>query len=429
MSGLFAQVGYANETVVPPATTAGTSVATTVGGIPYLNSLTFGSAHGLVVGSTLVLSGYTAAAWNSTATTAWVVATVPTTTTLTFYSQIPLGVLSVHGTISASVYGSQIAAPVNGISTVTPAPSRFTTFVKESMKLNNGRIESAGVGALRRVQSSTRWVADRQGATGDLQFEVESKGFGFWLKHLVGPVATAGPTDSLYTHTASIPTTLPGMLGTSFNLQGTVVPVGGTTNELVKTYIGCKVISWQIDFAVGQLLTITVNIDAMDEQYNLTKATASYAANPELLSFAGGTIQIGGTTWDVVRSGSFKCDLGYNADRRFVRSNTLQREPAEEKMRMITADIDGEFDNVVTVYNKYSTAVASQSLATLSLAFTGKILVGAASFPSLTLTCPVARFDGDTPTTDGPVLPSQKLSAKIMDQGFTMAYATADSTP
>lgn len=429
MSGLFAQIGAANETVVPPASTAGTSTAATIGGYPYVNAMTFGSAHGLVVGSTMVLSGYTAAAWNSTAAAPWVVATVPTSTTLTFISTIPLGVLSVHGTISASVYGSQVAAPVNGVSAIVPAPSRFWSFIKESMKLNNGRIESGTVGANRRVQSSTRGVVDRQGAAGDLQVELESKGFGFWLKHCVGPVVTTGPADSVYTHTASIPATLPGMLGTSFNLQGTVVPVGGTNVELCKTYLGCKVVSWQLDFTVGGIATLTVNIDAQDESYTITKATAAYSSNPELLSFAGGSITIAGVQWDVVRSGSVKCDMGYNADRRFVRSSTLQREPAEEKLRVITVDIDGEFDNVLTVYNKYATGVYSQAMAALTLTFTGKILVGASSFPSLQINIPVARFDGDTPTTDGPVLPTQKLTAKAMDQGFQMIYVTADSTP
>jgi hypothetical protein len=40
----------------------------------------------------------------------------------------------------------------------------------------------------------------------------------------------------------------------------------------------------------------------MDELRNITKATASYPVNPELLSFAGATIQIAGSTWDVVKT-------------------------------------------------------------------------------------------------------------------------------
>lgn len=433
MSGLLAQVGAANETITPPVSTAGTSVANAISPAIFVNTMTFGSAHGLVPGSCMVLSGYTAAAWNSTATAPWIVYTVPTTTTLTFLSPAPLGVLSVHGTISASVYGSQIAAPVNGISAITPAPARFWSFMKEGMKLINPPIKSQGVGANRRVQSSTRWVRDRQGAAGDLQIEVESKGWGFWGKHLVGPVATSGPTDSAFTHIFSMPTTLPGMLGSSFNLQGTVVPVSGTTAELVKTYIGCKVTSWQFDFAVGQLLTMTASIDAMDEQYNITKATASYSTNPELLSFSGGTIQFGGVTWDVVRSGSVKCDMGYNADRRFIRANSLQREPAEQTWRIITVDLDGEFDSVISAYNKYASSVASQAIAQINLAFVGKILIGVTTFPSLTFNIPVARFDGDTPTTDGPVLPTQHVTAEAMFDGtnspINATYITTDSAP
>lgn len=427
MSGLFSQVGFANETITPPASTVGTSAVASVG-VGAVNTLTFGSAHGLVAGSVMVLTGFTPAGWNGT----WVVYTVPSATTLTFFTPTTLATpVTVFGTISASVYGSQVSSITAQAATITPAPSRFTTFVKESLKGQFGRIESAGMGANRRYQSSTRGVIDRQGAAGDLQFELESKGFGFWLKHLVGPVVTTGPSDSAFTHTASPPTTTqpPGMLGTSFNFQGTVVPVAGTSSELVKTYRGCKVVSWQLDFGVGQICNLTVNIDAQDELYNIVKATASYSTTPELLSFAGGVVQIAGTTWDVVRLGSIKCDLGYNAERRFVAANTLQREPAEEKMRVVTVELDGEFDNALTVYNKVATNTYSQTMAQLNLAFSGKILIGVTTFPSLTFNIPVARFDGDTPVTEGMALPTQHLTAKAMDTGMTAAYVTTDSTP
>lgn len=428
MSGLFAQVGFSNETLVPPVSTAGTSVAATIGGYPFLNTMTFGSAHGLQVGDVMVLVGYTAAAWNGT----WVVQSVPSATTLTFISTIGLGVLSVHGTISSSHYGSVITGTPPY--TIAPAPARFTTFVSESMKLNAARIESVGVGANRRVQSSTRGVIDRQGATGDLAIEVESKGFGFWLQHLIGPVVTTGPADSAYTHTASFATGAPvtnGLLGKSFNLQGTVVPYNGA--ELVKTYLGCKVTAWELSFAVGELLTIKVSIDAMDERYDITKATASYAVNPEIFSFAGGTIQFAATTFDVVKSGTIKVDMGLETERRFTRANTLQKEPAEAQFRTVTVDLEGEFDTVLTAYNKYAAAAYAQTIAQINLAFVGKILIGVSAFPSLTFNIPVARFDGDTPTTDGPGLPTQHVTAKGLWDGATSpinaAYVTLDSTP
>ena len=80
MSGLLSQVGFANETLVPPVTTAGTSTAATIGGYPFVNLLTHGSAHGLPVGSVVVLTGYTPGAWNGT----WIVTAVPSATTWNF---------------------------------------------------------------------------------------------------------------------------------------------------------------------------------------------------------------------------------------------------------------------------------------------------------------------------------------------------------
>ena len=168
MSGLFAQVGWANETTTIPVSTSGTSAAASPGGHPYVNTLGFGSAHGLQAGNVIVLSGYTASAWNGT----WIVATVPSATSLTFLSTGSLGSLTVHGTIVGSTYGTYATV------------SRFDTFLKESMQLKSGRIDSEGVGSNRRIQSPTRFVVDRQGAAGGLSLEIGSKGFGFWLKRL-----------------------------------------------------------------------------------------------------------------------------------------------------------------------------------------------------------------------------------------------------
>lgn len=424
MSGIFAQVGFANETRTPPVSTSGSSAAASIGGSPYVNTLGFGSAHGLAVGDVITLAGYTASAWNG----AWMVNSIPTANSLTFLSLASLGAISVHGTISASDYGSTISG-----ATITPAPSRFATFLKEDMRLQNGRIISQGIGANRRVQASTRGVVDRQGASGSLSVEVESKGFGFWLKHMVGPVVTTGPTDSAYTHTASFPTTLPGMLGNSFNLQGTVVPVGGGGGELVKTYIGCKVTGWQLDFSVGQFVTVQLMIDAMDELRNITKATATYSASPELLAYTGGTIQIAGATWDVIEKGSVKVDLGYKLDRRYVRASTLKKEPAEANWRTVTVDLEGEFDNAIAAYNRYADTTYANALVQLNLAFVGQILIGASTYPSLTLNIPVSRLDGETPTTDGPGIPKQKVTAEAMYDGsnspLTIAYVTTDATP
>lgn len=410
MSGLFAQVGWANETTTIPVSTSGTSAAASPGGHPYVNTLGFGSAHGLQAGNVIVLSGYTASAWNGT----WIVATVPSATSLTFLSTGSLGSLTVHGTITGSTYGTYAT------------PSRFDTFLKESMQLKSGRIDSEGVGSNRRIQSSTRFVVDRQGAAGGLSLEIGSKGFGFWLKHLIGPVTTSGPTDSAYTHAAAFPTTLPGMLGVSFTLQGTVVPAGGF--EMVKTYVGCKVTGWQLNFAKGKLLTIDLMIDAYDEKLNVTKATASYPASPEMLSFAGGAITLGGVTCDVIDSGSIKVDLGYDVDRRFARGNTLHKEPAESGFRTVTIDLQGEFDSVVTAYNRYAAAAAADTLAEVVLAFTGKVLIGASTYPSLTFTLASGRFDGETPGTDGPGLPQQKMTITGRSE-LTASYVTTDSTP
>jgi len=430
MSGVYSQVGFANEVGAAPVSTAGTSTAAAIGGTPYTNQLTFGSAHGLSVGDKIVLAGYTPSTWNGT----WIVFSVPSATTLTFLSQSSLGPVTVQGTNTSNHYASTVtggSAPF----TITPAPSRFMRFRSETVELINNPMVSEAVGNSARVQKSTRVAWDRVGASGQMIVEAESKGFGFFLPHMIGPVVTTGPTDSAYTHTSSMATgaSPPPLLGSSFNWQGTVVPAAGFQQEMIKTGLGFKIPSWQLDFEVGKIAVFALNVDGQDLRYDIAKAVAAYSVNPELLTFAGGAVTIAGNSWDVVKKGTLKMDNGYDADRRFVRSTTLQKEPAAATMPVITLDMDGEFDSVLAFYNRYASPVAADHIVTVALTFVGKILIGATTYPSLTFTINAGRIDGKTPMTQGVGLPQQHATITTMwdetNSPIIAAYVTTDSTP
>jgi hypothetical protein len=83
--------------------------------------------------------------------------------------------------------------------------SRFFEFTSEGVKPVVGRVESKGIRAGARAFRNDRSQPVAKGASGSVEFEVPTKGFGFWLEHMFGgSVVTVGPTDANYTHTATI---------------------------------------------------------------------------------------------------------------------------------------------------------------------------------------------------------------------------------
>src|SRR5437868_4912987 len=61
-----------------------------------------------------------------------------------------------------------------------------------------------------RSDRSTPWMG---GYAGDVEFDVLTKGFGFWLEMMLGSVVTTGPAETtVYTHTG----TMADLFGKSF---------------------------------------------------------------------------------------------------------------------------------------------------------------------------------------------------------------------
>ncbi|HEY2084890.1 MAG TPA: phage tail tube protein [Mycobacterium sp.] len=410
MSGILSQLGFCEETQTTPAI----STAIASAGPPIIFTLTFASAHGLQPGDTITLTGFTPSGYNAT----WTIYQVPTTTTATVVTLTSLGNSTVQGTYVASIYGRG--------GTV----DRFYDMVSEGMKLTSPRIESAGLRANNRVQKADKWAINRTGATGPIVLEVQTKQFGRILKHLMGNIATTGPTDSVFTHTA----TIGAMVGKSLLAQ---VGKPFTQSQVVSpfTYPGVKIIDWTFSCALDGILLLTLTLDAQDEQTSVVLAAASYPTNSELLTYAGGTISIGGVAVDV-SDFTLKCTMGYKADRRFIRANTLQREPAEGPMRIFDWTVMAEFTDMLQ-YSRFASVNRVGALATFVASFVGPSLVGAASFASMTFISGTnaARVDSDSPVVAGPDLLPLPIAGKLLNtaggtnDALTIAYVTADSTP
>lgn len=304
---------------------------------------------------------------------------------------------------------------------------RFFEFNSEGIKPQTGRVRSKGLRSGTHVHRKDRQVPYKMGAAGPVELEVLSKGFGFWLKHMLGAVATSGPSgDGAYTHTGTIDT----LLGDHFTLQSNH-PLHPADTDQPFTYAGGKVPKWAFKCGAGDPLVVMLDLDFMDFATATALASVSYPSTMTLLTFIGGTITVGGSQVDVT-----SCEVGMDnklkTDRQYVRGSALKKEPVGEDFREISWKFGCDFESL-TQFNRYAATSVNGEIATIVLAFQGPTLIGGSTYPSLTVTIDEASFDDFDSKIDGPAPLSQELSGSGAFDGttsaVTLAYVTADSTP
>lgn len=302
---------------------------------------------------------------------------------------------------------------------------RFFEFVDESMSLQNPRIEGVGIRAGTRAQRSDRWAVNRKGAAGTVNFEVLTKGFGFWLKHLLGTVASGVLTDSTYTHTGTVGS----LVGDSFTMQIGKPDAADVVRPF--TYTGCKVPSWRLSCGVDGIAMLTPDIDAKDEDTAVGLATAAYGTGAELLTFAGGLLNVGGSPVDIIDV-TVTCNNALKVDRYYQRRSGLKKEQLENGFREVTAEVTLEFESMAH-YTKFASTTAAGAVAAVDVGWRGPTLAGATTYPELKATMAAARFDGSTPLVTGPDLLSQTITLKGLFDGtngpIKLDYTSVDATP
>lgn len=331
------------------------------------------------------------------------------------------------GFVDESVYGTPVAV------------TRFYEFIKESISGDYQRIESQGIRAGARLLREDRWVPNPKGAAGSAELEVLDQSFGLMLKHILGAVATAGPTLAVYTHTFTVGT----LRGKSFTTQVARVDVGGTQD--IFTYGGGKVKSWELSNSGDQLLMLKLDLDYQAETIGAgagplaaqSPTWPSYAyptgtAGARLLSFVGGEAKIAGTQFSVTDI-SIKGDQGLKDDRYYARNSALKKEPLEEKMRNYTFEIKGDFEDVTQI-NRVASATLAGASAALQFNWVGPQTTVGGGQPKLTIDIPVARFDSSTINVENNKLVVQDIKGQILTpvagtSPITITYVTPDALP
>jgi hypothetical protein len=324
------------------------------------------------------------------------------------------------GVADESVYGTLVT------------PTRFFEFNSETIGAGEtyGRTEgdplrAGGQGVIRH----DRFTPYFSGAAGTVGMDVLTKGFGWWLRHMLGAVATTQPdavgNPAVYVHTG----TLGEMFGDSYTLQVNRPFNPSGTNQPF-TYSGGKVASWTISNSVDANLVLEVETDFQKVDTAAALAAASYPAGMEPLTWAGGVITIGGADYDVTEF-SVSCNNGLDVDRRQIRANTLKKEPPTGR-REIEWSLSADFDSLAQRNRAYADT-RDGALATISASWTAPTLISGTYYPKLTVSIPAGRFDAWEGAVGGYEAISQTLSGvgrwNGTDSAVSVAYQTTDATP
>lgn len=301
------------------------------------------------------------------------------------------------------------------------APARFLEFTAESLKAAIDRNESKGKRAAQRVIRSDHWKAGKRQGGGGLEFEIGNKGLGLLLtKHLLGSVTTTADGAGKK-HSGSVAD----LFGKSLTIQIGRPDVSGVVQPF--SYLGCKIDEWEISNNVDGFATLKLSkIDARDEDSTTGLTSATAPAADEILHWSGAVITLGGSAFDVFDF-SVKGSNKLKSDRFYMKGSNLKKEPIEKAMRDYTGSFSADFDGL-TAYQRFLNGTHAAITATWTAVSTYDV----AKPYKLVITIPSARFDGETPNSDGEDTLRQSLPFKAHDAGagaITIDYYTSDATP
>jgi Phage tail tube protein len=262
--------------------------------------------------------------------------------------------------------------------------TQFFPFNSAGLTAEPSYIENSGIQAGARIRGISQVGIARKTATGKIEIPAMYKGFGWWMKHILGSLANPvldGTLPYKQIHTPA------GLKGLSFTAQlGKPQAVDGVVKPL--TYNGCKVTDWELSFADNAITTLSVSIDGWDEDTSTGLATASYPTANQAWTFAnvnafttGGTVSFAGgemsiATGTAVPSVATKFTLSGKSslatDRYGLGNAGLKKEQLEEDFFEITGSFEGEYDETT-----WATPLRAGTTVPIQITSTGPLIEAA----------------------------------------------------
>lgn len=304
--------------------------------------------------------------------------------------------------------------------------TRFLEFNNETVAQTRERIESSGLRPNRRVVREKQWTTARLSSAGDVEFDVNTTGFGLLLKNMMGEQTWTQP------NAGSFPTVYQGFAtvgridGKSFTFQIARADDGGTIRAF--TYAGGKVAKWELMNEENGFLKLKTTLDAVSETTATGLAAAAYSATAVPLSYTKGVVKVGGAEQPVKKI-TLVGDNKLKLDRYTLRGSSSQEKKEQlegEGLRDYTGSITAEFTSL-ELYEKFTSGANAE----LEVEWAGANIAGTYN-SGLLVKCPAVRFDGKTPNVPGPSLIEVDFPIKVVDSGagngpVQMTYTTTDT--
>lgn len=306
-------------------------------------------------------------------------------------------------------------------------PTRTFEYNSEGIEETYGRTEGDPLRTGTQVPRADRFTPYFVGAAGSVEFDVMTKGFGVLLKHMLGGISTSAVgTDGEYTHTATMADpfgkSLTVQVARPFNPSGTVQPF---------TYEGGKITEWTLSNSVEGNLVLECGFDFEQVTTATALTAAAYPAGMENLTWAGGSILIGGVDAGFcINEISIAGNNALNVDRRCISNGTDKKEPTVNGRREITFSLSGDFASLAH-RTRAAALTASGTVAALKASWTAPTPIAGTTYPKLEVTIPVARFDAWSGAAGGAEGITQELSGvgryNGTDSPITMVYVSTDT--
>jgi hypothetical protein len=312
--------------------------------------------------------------------------------------------------------GSSISIATESTYGTFATPTRSFEFLDETMDYSKVIAQGAGIkqGAL--FEFANRRAVGTSDGGGDLHLEIPTKGLGLLLSMFMGAstlTQQAATAAWLQVHTPA------DLLGKFFTVQKGVAQADGTV--VPYSFVGCKGSKFELGASAGQLLTGKFTIDAQDVQIAPAYAAPTYLPTANVLSFAGGSIVVGGTpTYSTTALATGGTALAGITDFSLVVDRQLEAgeyyfnnsgKKAEPKTGRIKGTVAIKADFIDTTF---ANAHLTDGGLAIVLNFVGQTIATTYK-ETLQIVIPMVKFNGELPKVNGPKIVNLSINGNILD--------------
>lgn len=298
---------------------------------------------------------------------------------------------------------------------------RFPEFISESFDYDRTYYQGAGLRVGSRAPRSGRRALVKDGAAGDVELEVMTKGMGTLFELLMGVGTSTLVSTGLY---QQLFTLIKNDYQPSATIQVGLPRLGQNTIDAF-TYKGASCASFELSLGNADVLKLKSSWTAREMDTEVAYATPSYASSPELFSFVGATLfagtgaltaptttalATGSTPVANVTDFSISVDQGHDGAGFRIGSAGKRTRPPAVGAAAVTGKITAEYDTQL-----YRNALRDNAAFTLLANFVGPTDITSGNKPTFQIACPDIRFDGALPSSNGGDVITQSMEFTAYD--------------